>query len=140
MESASPPEADVERTFQNRCSPTPDLARYAPRHSPVRSHSLRVLSLPPDSAVRPSGENATEKTASECPVKVRSSLPVATSHSLSVLSQLPDSAVRPSGANATEETAAECLVKVRSSWPVATSQSLSMPSPSPESTVRNGTE
>src|SRR5215471_14820183 len=109
MESASPPEADVERTFQNRCSPTPDLARYAPRHSPVRSHSLSVLSLLPDSAVRPSGENATEKTQSECPVKLRTSLPVATSHSvrlltssLAVLPKPADSAVRPSCARATE--------------------------------------
>src|SRR5436190_2128028 len=79
-------------------------------HSPVRSHSLSVLSRLPDSAMRPSGENLTETTMSECPMKVRSSLPVATSHSLSVLSWLPDSAMRPSGENATELTMPECPV------------------------------
>src|SRR5262249_10111634 len=48
--------------FFNKKLLTPDLARYAPPHSPVRSHSLSVLSALPDSAVRPSGENATEVT------------------------------------------------------------------------------
>jgi hypothetical protein len=51
----------------------------------VKSHSLRVSSLLPDSAVRPSEEKATELTGSSCPKKVRISLPVATSHSLSRL-------------------------------------------------------
>ena len=63
---------------------------------------MSVWSPLPDSAVRPSGENATELTDFECPVKVRSSWPVATSHSLSVLSSLPDSAVRPSDAKVSE--------------------------------------
>ena len=66
----------------------------------VRSQSLSVLSQPPESAVWPSGENATELTSSVCPAKLRISFPVATSQSLRVLS-LPDSAVRPSGENAT---------------------------------------
>ena len=35
------------------------------------SHSLSVVSLLPDSAVRPSGAKVTEVTESECPVKVR---------------------------------------------------------------------
>src|SRR3954451_590263 len=107
----------------------PSYAGYvvrAPTHSPVRSQSL--ISPLPDSAVRPSGENATETTVFECPVKVRSSLPVASSQSLSVWSQLPDSAVRPSGEKATDETppwgsqrtpsGMPCPVKVRSALPV----------------------
>ena len=50
------------------------------------------------SAVRGNGDAV---TASECPVKVRSSFPLARSQSFSVLSSLPESAVRPSGAMAT---------------------------------------
>jgi hypothetical protein len=65
------------------------------------SHSLSVLSMLPDSAVRPSGENATERTELSCPVKVRCA-PVATCDSFNVVSELPESTVRPSGENATE--------------------------------------
>ncbi len=50
------------------------------------SHSFSVLSQLPDSTRVPSGENATELTASECPSKVRIRAPVAASHSFSVLS------------------------------------------------------
>src|SRR5205807_3286137 len=39
------------------------------------SHSLSALSPPPDSTVRLSGENATEFTPCECPVKVRRDWP-----------------------------------------------------------------
>src|SRR5262245_31498285 len=85
------------------------------RHDAVRSHSWRVPSDPPESALRPSGENATEFTARECPLNVRSSLPVATSHSLTQLSQLPDSALRPSGENATVSTTPEWPLKARRS-------------------------
>ena len=52
----------------------------------------------PESAVRPSGAMATLITPTECPVKVRSSFPVARSQSFSVSSVHPESAVRPSGA------------------------------------------
>ncbi len=62
--------------------------RRTPPHGLATSHSLSVLSSLPESAVRPSGENATETTPYEGPVKVRSALPVPTSHSLSVPSQL----------------------------------------------------
>src|SRR5262249_41141489 len=68
----------------------------------VKFHSLSVLSSLPESAVRPSGENATELTEFEWPVKVCSSSPVATPHSMSVPSPPPDSAARPFGENATE--------------------------------------
>src|SRR5262249_11190442 len=76
------------------------------------SQSFRVVSELPDRAVRPSGEKATEETSSECPVKVRSFLPVTTSHSFRVASELPDRAVRPSGEKATDKTQPECPVKV----------------------------
>ena len=75
-------------------------------------------------------------TTSWCPVKVRSSLPLARSQSFRVLSQLPDRAVRPSGANATLLTLKECPEKLRSSFPVARSQSFSVLSTLPESAVR----
>jgi transposase len=71
---------------------------------PIKSHSLSVPSQPPESAVRPSGANATDLTEPECPANVRISFPLATSHSFSVSSSLPESAVRPSGANATDQT------------------------------------
>src|SRR5215475_6541291 len=63
-----------------------------------------VLSQLPDSTRVPSTENATEKTRSECPSKLRISAPVAASHSLMVLSQLPDSARAPSAENAADMT------------------------------------
>src|SRR5262249_54314303 len=113
-----------------------DLASpCAPPHRAVRSHSL-MLSVPPDSAVRPSGANATERIRLDCPLKVRSSFPVPTSHSLSVPSQLPDSAVRPSGENATELTEPKCFQKLTTCLPVATSHSLGVWSPPPDSAVR----
>ena len=40
----------------------------------------------PDSAVRPSGENATELTIASCPANARISFPVPAFHSLIVLS------------------------------------------------------
>src|ERR1700674_662727 len=40
-------------------------------HPLVVSHSLSVRSMAPDSAALPSGENATEMTSPECPVKVK---------------------------------------------------------------------
>ena len=71
------------------------------------SHSLIVLSLPPDSACAPSGENATELTPRACPSKVRSSSPVEASQSLTALSlpvkcSTPESKRVPSGENATD--------------------------------------
>jgi hypothetical protein len=99
----------------------------------VKSHS-QILPPLVDSAVLPSGENATEYMESAWPLKVRSTLPVATSHSLSVGSRAvmsplpppPERAVRPSGEKATELTLLECPLKVRIKPPVATSHSASL--------------
>ena len=68
------------------------------------SQSLIVLSPLPDAMRAPSGENATDITASEWPSKVRSRRPLAASQSLIVLSSLPDAMRAPSGENATEFT------------------------------------
>src|SRR5262249_49244701 len=83
---------------------------------PVATSTKVSLSV---SAVRPSGENATDLPPG---VSVRSSLPVVTSQSRR---GLPDSAVRPSGENATDWTVCDCPVKARIGLPVATSHSLS---------------
>src|SRR5262249_26448021 len=83
---------------------------------PVATSTRVSLSV---SAVRPSGENATDLPPG---VSVRSSLPVATSQSRRELS---DSAVRPSGENATDWTVCDCPVKARIGLPLATSHSLS---------------
>ena len=53
-----------------------------------------------DAAIRGKGDRV---DIAECPVKVRSSLPVAISQSFSVLSSLPERAVRPSGEKATTQ-------------------------------------
>ena len=66
------------------------------------SQSLSVLSLLPDSAARPSGENATDGMYSACPVKVGILFPAAMSQRATVLPKPLDSAIRPSGENATE--------------------------------------
>ena len=63
------------------------------------SHSLRVLSAPPESRCLPSGEDATDWTEPEYPLKVRISRPLAASQSLSALP--PDNRRVPSGENAT---------------------------------------
>jgi len=61
------------------------------------SHSLSVPSSEPEARIFPSGLNATDKTMSVWPSRVRTSLPVATSHSLIVLSVEPEARSRPSG-------------------------------------------
>jgi hypothetical protein len=97
------------------------------------SQSFSVLSSPPpDSAVLPSGEKATEVTQLECPSNLRISHPVCASQSFSHLSLLPDSTLLLSGEKATERTTPASL-NARIS-PVAKSQSLS-PSPPPDSAV-----
>ena len=97
----------------------------------------RLVPIVPErrgSAVRGNGDAVTR---SECPVKVRSSFPLARSQSFSVLSLLAESAVRPSGAMATlVMPRSECPVKVASSFPVARSQSFSVLSRLPETAVR----
>ena len=82
------------------------------------SHTLTVESMCltdrgsplPLARVVPSGLKATELTTSECPLRVRNSVPVETSHSFMVLSQLPLARVFPSGLKATEATRSECPV------------------------------
>jgi hypothetical protein len=66
------------------------------------SHSLMVLSSPPDAMVRPSGEKDTERTTLELPVSVLMFDPDVASHSLMVLSPLADAMVRLSGEKTTE--------------------------------------
>jgi hypothetical protein len=61
-----------------------------------------VLSPLPDSTRVPSGENATERTQRECPLKVRMSAPVVASQSLIVLSLLLERTRVPSADHATE--------------------------------------
>src|SRR6516164_8215670 len=55
-----------------------------------RPHTRTVLSCPPDTARRPSRENATHITVPVCPSNLRSSFPEATSHSRTVLSKPPE--------------------------------------------------
>src|SRR6266849_2840696 len=87
--------------------------------------------------MRPSGENATELTASQGvgEVRVRIASPVAIFQSLVAPSEPLDSAVRPSGENATETTGPSCPDKVRIASPVAIFQSLSLASKPPDSAV-----
>src|SRR5262245_274170 len=61
------------------------------RTSPT--HSLTVLSLLPEASVLPSGEKATEKTISSCPLSVASSCLVCTQHIAEATSRM----VRPAG-------------------------------------------
>ena len=56
----------------------------------------------------PSGESATDRIQSACPVKVRISAPVEAFHSLAVLSYEPVSTFVPSVENATEVTRLVC--------------------------------
>ena len=102
------------------------------------SHSLAVPSSPPVSTYFPSGEKATlclerfistaDRTAVVCPLKVRTSTPVAASHSFAVLSWLPVSTYFPSGEKATLSTQPVCPLKVRTSTPVAASHSFAVSS------------
>src|SRR5262245_11531345 len=78
--------------------------RRPPRHfGPNRftSHSRIFMSALPEASVLPSGLNATQLTASVCPVNFATSLPDATSHSRIVLSAPHEAIVLPSGLKAT---------------------------------------
>jgi hypothetical protein len=104
------------------------------------SHSLSVLSSLAESRRVPSGENATERTPTVCPSKLRISWPLAVSQSLilSLVSSnmtfaLPETRHVPSGEKATDSTPSECPSKVRMSWPLTASQSLRVLSWLPES-------
>ena len=91
----------------------------------VASQSLSVVSSPALASVRPSGEKATEVTGLVCPVKVRSSRPLAASQSLSVSPWLALASMLPSGKRLPRAQSV-CPVRVRSSRPLAASQSLSV--------------
>ncbi|CAO5259129.1 hypothetical protein FAGKG844_960009 [Frankia sp. AgKG'84/4] len=68
-------------------------------------HSRKVWSWLPEASVRPSGENATDRTRSVWPVRGRSRgvgrVRSATLHSRTVVSAPLEASVRPSGENAT---------------------------------------
>src|SRR5262249_12298758 len=89
----------------------------------TNSQRRTVLSWLPDTKYLPSGENATELTASLCALMVRRHLPFATFQSRKVLSTLPDRTSLPSGENATEFTASTCPLKTQRHLPVADSHS-----------------
>src|SRR5262249_54813222 len=99
--------------------------------SVAASHNLIVLLALLIVSRFPSGEKATDRTASECPLRVSSSWPVAVSHSLTVRSSLPLASRFPSGEKATDRTKPECPLRVSSSWPEAASHSLTVRSPLP---------
>src|SRR5262245_32704896 len=104
---------DVEHGADGKCRRVRSLRPWLPRKYgwPVlASQSFSVLSQLPERARVPSGENATDLTSLECPLKVRRSRPVATSQSFSVLSQLPERTRVPSGENATDSTHPVCAI------------------------------
>src|SRR5262249_15920570 len=63
------------------------------------SHTLAVPSKLPVASRAPSGDQATDVTWPVCPLRVRSSRPLAASHTLAVPSQLPVATRAPSGAH-----------------------------------------
>jgi hypothetical protein len=93
----------------------------------IQRISLRVASLPPESTLTPSGENATQVTRPRYALQgCAAHAPTSTSHSLTLPSQLPESACTPPGENATEVTKLECPSNVRRNCPVAASQSFNV--------------
>src|SRR5206468_3929297 len=74
----------------------------------TRSHQISVLSLLPDRACRPSGDNATACTESLCPERESRGCPLSRFHQISVWSSLPDRACCPFGDNATALTRPLC--------------------------------
>ena len=90
----------------------------------ARSQSLTVLSSLPEASMSPFGENETDVTEFECPMRVRSSCPLATSQSLTVRSLLAEAKMSPFGEKEIAVTRSVCPLSVRISCPLATSQSL----------------
>ena len=89
-----------------------------------------------ETARRPSGVIATDRTQSVCPWRVFFSAPLARSHTLSVMSQLAETARRPSGVIATEVTERVCPWRVCSSAPLSRSHTLSVLSLLPDTARR----
>jgi len=104
----------------------PDSKRSGAGPDHATFHRRMVQSMLPEARVRPSGLNATLFTEAEWPIRVLTSLPLATSHSLIVLSTQPDAIVCPFGLNATLITLAEWPSKARISLPLAASHSLTV--------------
>src|SRR5262249_15374747 len=86
--------------------------------------------------VRPSGLNATDRTAAVWPRREALGCPVLTSHSRTDLSWEALARVRPSGLNATEVTRPACPGRVALAWPVLASQSRTLPSRPPAALAR----
>src|SRR5207249_3709358 len=86
--------------------------------------SRMVGSQLPEAMIFPSGLKATEVVGPVCPLRVNSSLPVATSQVLTVSSQLVEASFLPSGLSATQVTDFGCAAQVDTTLAVATSQSL----------------
>jgi hypothetical protein len=89
------------------------------------------------------GKEANEIRMSElflCPLKARSSFPVAASHRRAVWSHDPVSTRARSGLKATEATPSLCPLKARSSFPVAASHRRAVLSDDPVSTRAIGAE
>src|SRR5262245_40829570 len=84
----------------------------------------------------PSGENATLRTASVCPLRVRVSCPVCASHTFTSQGvycllfsshlPLPEAIRLPSAENATHKTWPVCPLRVRASCPVCASHTFTV--------------
>src|SRR4051812_43631236 len=83
----------------------------------------------------PSGLNATDVTASVCPLSIARGFPLARSQRRMVLFLLPDETTLSSGENATHRTALAWPLKDDCLFPLATSQSMTRRSEAPEASV-----
>src|SRR5262249_48547643 len=101
----------------------------------VMSHSLIVLSAPPDARTLPSGVNTTALTKWLWPFSSAQLVFVATSHSRTDLRSQAEASVRPSGANPRPWTTRVAPWREAFSFPAATSHSLIVPSRLPEANV-----
>src|SRR5258708_4847285 len=90
-----------------------------------------MLSSPPETRVCPSGDQATLRTASECPRRASCGCPLCVFQSRRVPSLDPEARVCPSGDQATLRTASPCILlpileylgKVRCGCPLCAFQS-----------------
>src|SRR5262249_27612289 len=91
----------------------------------VASQTLAVRSVLPVRTRDPSGLNVAERTASVCPLSVRTSAPLFASQTLAWQS-LPVGTCDPSGLNVAESTPWVCPLSVRSSAPLFASQTFAV--------------
>src|SRR5262249_7533436 len=123
--TAVPPETSVLPSGENATelispcsggsSPPPTRSRWGSAPTSVRrrvplavSHKRTVLSGEPVARVLPSGENATEETASSCPARVRCAAPSAALQVRALRSSEAVATVCPSGEKATLLTSPAC--------------------------------